>query len=89
MRSFLLYKLNMKIMNPDIQSHFEYCYDYDGALHIKISPEFIRQIKWWKCQFDHDLEEPCSEPLDLSFGNIRKMNDWGDDVHLTIKRKKV
>ena len=89
MRSFLLYKLNMKIMNPDIQSHFEYCYDYDGTLHIKISPEFIQQIGWWKCQFDHELEQSHTKPLELSFGNIRKMNDWGDDVHLTVKRKRV
>jgi hypothetical protein len=81
MRSILIYTLNMNTMNPDIQSHFEYCYDYDGALHIKVSPEFIKQIGWHQCQVEHELE--------LSFGNIRKMNDWGDDVHLTIKRKNV
>ena len=65
-------------MNPDIQSHFQYCYDYDGSLHIKISPEFIKQIKW----------HPNNAELELSFGNIKRMNDWGDDVHLTIQRKK-
>lgn len=75
-------------MNPDIQSHFQYCYDYDGSLHIKISPEFIKQIKWYHCQFDHELDEPKNAALELSFGNIKRMNDWGDDVHLTIQRKK-
>jgi len=75
-------------MNPDIQSHFEYCYDYDGALHIKISSDFIRQIKWYHCQFDNELDEPKNVPLELSFGNIKRMNDWGDDVHLTIQKRK-
>ena len=89
MRSILLYTLNMNTMNPDIQSHFEYCYGYDGELHIKISPEFIGQIGWHQCQFEHELEQSKNAELELSFGNIRKMNDWGDDVHLTIKRKNV
>ena len=82
MRSFLLYKLNINIMNPDIQSHFDYWFDMDGRLHVTISPEFIKQIKWWKYGED-------DSDLVLSFGNIERMNDWGDDVHLTIKRKRV
>jgi hypothetical protein len=69
-------------MNPDIQSHFEQCYDHDGTLHIKISKEFIKQIKWWS-------PESLGSELVLSFGNIEKMNDWGNDVHLTLKRKQM
>ena len=68
-------------MNPDIQSHFEYSYDGDGSLHLKISNEFVKQIKW--C-----VDDTPGEDLVLSFGNIERMNDWGEDVHLTIKRKK-
>ena len=66
-------------MNPDIQSHFDYWFNVDGKLHLTISPEFMKQIKWHK----------DDSKLVLSFGNIERMNDWGEDVHLTIKRKRV
>ena len=42
---------------------------------ISISNEFVKELGWGK-----DLE--------LSFGGIRSMNDWGTDPTLTIHNKK-
>ena len=62
-------------MNQDIQRYFEYEYDEGGNLHIKIAATFVKELKW-----DSDLE--------ISFGGIRRMNDWGTDPTLTIHCKK-
>jgi len=63
-------------MKPNIQEYFTYWYDDDGDLRINIDRDFIRELKW------HDTD------LELSFGGITKMNDWGSDVRLTIQQKR-
>ena len=57
-------------MKPNIQDYFRYHYDGSGNLQISISNEFVKELGWGK-----DLE--------LSFGGIRAMNDWGTDPTLT------
>jgi hypothetical protein len=61
-------------MKPDIQQYFSYQYDPCGHLHVRIHKDFIDELGW----NDQDLE--------LSFGGIRKMNDWGKDATLTIHK---
>ena len=62
-------------LDPDIQQHFDYKY-VEGELHIYIRKEFVEELGWT----DQDLE--------MSFGGIRKMNKWGDDVNLSIHKIK-
>ena len=62
-------------MKPNIQDYFRYHYDGSGNLQISIANEFVKELGWGK-----DLE--------LSFGGIRSMNDWGTDPTLTIHNKK-
>jgi hypothetical protein len=63
-------------MNPDIQRYFEYSYDEGGNLHITILAPFVKELKW------------DSSDLEISFGGIRRMNDWGSDPTITIHAKK-
>lgn len=69
-------------MNPNMQSHFTYAYGVDGTLFMTIKPEFLKQIKWWDAASG-------GVPLELSFGGITKMNDWGNNVNLTVQRVPV
>lgn len=69
-------------MNPNMQAHFTYAYGVDGTLFVTIRPEFLKQIKWWDTTSG-------GVPLELSFGGITKMNDWGNNVNLTIQRVPV
>lgn len=63
-------------MKPNIQEYFTYRYDGSKNLTFTIHHEFVKELKWQ----DADLE--------LSFGGITKMNDWGSDVRLTIQQKR-
>lgn len=61
-------------MSPDIQKYFHYHYDGSGNLQITIENTFLKQLGW-------------SKDLEISFGGIRRMNDWGSDPTLTIHSK--
>ena len=59
-------------MDPDIQKHFDFKY-VEGELHIFIKREFVKELGWT----DQDIE--------LSFGNIKKMNSF-KGASLTISK---
>ena len=50
-------------MDSDIQKQFDFKY-VEGELHMYIKKEFVKELGWT----DADLE--------LSFGNIKKMNSF-------------
>ena len=60
-------------INPDIQRYFDYKY-VDGDLHIYIRKDFVDELGW------------NEKDLELSFGGIRRMNDWGQNATLTIHK---
>ena len=60
-------------LNPNIQKYFDYKY-VEGELHMFIGKELVKELGW------------TEKDLDMSFGGIRKMNDWGDNVSLSIHK---
>jgi hypothetical protein len=60
-------------IHPDIQKYFDYKF-IEGELHIYIRKEMVDELGW------------TNSDLEMSFGGIRRMNSWGDDVHLTIHK---
>ena len=60
-------------LNPDIQKYLDYKY-VEGELHIFIRKEMVDELGW------------SEQDLDMSFGGIRKMNNWGENVSLSFHR---
>ncbi len=63
----------MTSIDPNIQKYFDYKF-IEGELHIYIRKEFVKELGW------------TNKDLEMSFGGIRKMNKWGDDVTLSIHK---
>ena len=59
-------------LNPDIQKYFDFKY-VEGELHIFIRKELVSDLGWT----DKDIE--------LSFGNIKKMNSF-KGASLTVSK---
>ena len=65
----------MTSIDPNIQKYFDYKF-IECELHIYIRKEFVKELGW------------TNKDLEMSFGGIRKMNKWGDDVTLSIHKIK-